>query len=61
MERLPELAAELVRLAPDVIVAPTAPGGIAAKKVTRTIPIVMFLALDPVEAGLVASLCVTRR
>jgi putative ABC transport system substrate-binding protein len=56
LERLPELASELVRLRPDVIVTATTPGGIAAKNATGTIPIVMFLALDPVESGLVASL-----
>ena len=54
-ERLPELAAELVRLKVDVLVAPTTLAVQAAKKATSTIPIVMFAA-DPVGTGLVASL-----
>jgi putative ABC transport system substrate-binding protein len=58
LDRLPELAAELVRLKVDVIVA--AGGHIlvrAAKNATKTIPIVMAgSGLDPVEAGLVESL-----
>jgi putative ABC transport system substrate-binding protein len=56
-DRLPALAAELVRLNVDVIVA--TPGNIpalAVKKVTRTIPIVFTSGADPVTAGLVASL-----
>ena len=44
LERLPELAAELVRLRPSVIVATATPVGIAVKNATRTTPIVMFLA-----------------
>jgi ABC-type uncharacterized transport system substrate-binding protein len=55
-ERLPELAAELVRLKPDVIVANTTSGALAAKRATTTIPIVMTNAGDPVASGLVASL-----
>jgi len=56
-ERLPELAAELVRLQVDVIVARSAPAVQAAKHATRTIPIVMATGgHDPVEAGFVASL-----
>jgi putative ABC transport system substrate-binding protein len=55
-ERLPELAADLVRLKVDVIVAPSNPGILAAQKVTRTIPIVMVIATDPVGLGFVASL-----
>jgi putative tryptophan/tyrosine transport system substrate-binding protein len=51
---LPGLAAELVQLKPDVILAATAPA-LAAKQLTRTIPIVMFSS-DPVGSGLVASL-----
>jgi putative tryptophan/tyrosine transport system substrate-binding protein len=47
-ERLPALAAELVRLPVDVI--------IAARQVTRTIPIVMVAGADPVGAGFIASL-----
>jgi putative ABC transport system substrate-binding protein len=55
-ERLPELAAELVRLKVDlIVVVSTTPAG-AAKKATTTIPIVMTNAGDPVAAGLVASL-----
>ena len=58
LDRLPELAAELVRLKVDIIVVA---GGIqaiqAAKNATKTIPIVMVGAgTDPVEAGLVESL-----
>ena len=55
-ERLAELAAELVRLPVDVIVA-SAPHGVrAAQQATRTIPIVMSTLPDPVGEGLVASL-----
>jgi putative ABC transport system substrate-binding protein len=55
-ERLPALAAELVRLKPDVIVAGITAAALAAKNVTRTIPIVVGVSLDPVGSGLVASL-----
>jgi putative tryptophan/tyrosine transport system substrate-binding protein len=55
-ERFPELAAELVRLRVDCIIVPTTPASLAAKHATQTIPIVMTAALDPVGAGLVASL-----
>ena len=54
-ERFPELAAELVRLKVDVIVVATDKAALAAKQATRTIPIVMVLATDPVSVGLVAS------
>jgi putative tryptophan/tyrosine transport system substrate-binding protein len=54
--RLPDLAAELVRLRADVIVAGANAAVMAVKNATRTIPIVMFLAVDPVGAGLVASM-----
>ena len=54
-ERLPELAADLVRLKVDVIVAAWQ-GAASAKKASTTIPIVMTNAVDPVGAGLVASL-----
>ena len=54
-ERLPGLAAELVRLRVDVIVA-YGPAIQAAQQATGTIPIVMAVALDPVGAGHVASL-----
>src|SRR5712691_8873175 len=55
-ERFPELAAELVRLRVDCIIVPTTPAALAAKHATQTIPIVMTTAIDPVGAGLVASL-----
>ena len=55
-ERLPELAADLVRLKVDLIVTSGGPTPLAAKKATTTIPIVMTSAGDPVGAGLVASL-----
>ena len=55
-ERLPELAADLVRLKVDLIVVSGGPDALAAKKATTTIPIVMTNAGDPVGAGLVASL-----
>ncbi len=54
-ERLPELAAELVRLKVDVLVAGGGPAAFAAKKATSTIPIVVHAA-DPVGTGLVARL-----
>jgi putative ABC transport system substrate-binding protein len=55
-ERLPELAAELVRLRCDVIVAAVTQATLAARDATATIPIVMIGVADPVAAGLVASL-----
>ena len=55
-ERLPDLAAELVRLRPDVIVTTTTPPARAARDSTKTIPIVVVNVADPVGAGLVASL-----
>jgi len=55
-DRLPDLAAELVRLKVDVIVVGGGNATLAAKKATRTIPIVMAVASDPVGSGLVASL-----
>ena len=55
-ERLPELAAELVRLKVDLIVVRGTPATLAAKSATTTIPIVMAASADPVGAGLVASL-----
>jgi putative ABC transport system substrate-binding protein len=54
-DRFPGLAAELVRLKVDVIVAGSFPGAQAAKEATSTIPIVTISA-DPVGTGLVASL-----
>jgi putative ABC transport system substrate-binding protein len=55
-DKLPALAAELVRLKPDVLVVSGAPAAHAAKNATRVIPIVMTNAADPVGTGLVASL-----
>jgi putative ABC transport system substrate-binding protein len=54
--RLPELAAELVRLDLDVVVTPGTPASLAAKKATSTIPIVFAGVADAVGTGLVASL-----
>src|SRR5207249_2974647 len=56
VERLPGLAAELVRRNVDVIVAPAGSAALAAKNATSSIPIVMMFPSDPVELGLVASL-----
>jgi putative ABC transport system substrate-binding protein len=55
-DQLPSLAAELVRLKVDVIVTYTTPATQAAKQATGTIPIVVAAVIDPVAAGLVASL-----
>jgi ABC-type uncharacterized transport system substrate-binding protein len=56
LERLPDLAGDLVRSRPDLIIA--AGGDVApfAKRATGTIPIVMITSADPVQGGLVASL-----
>ena len=56
LDRLPDLAAELVRLKVDVIVASSTPTALAAKNATRTIPIVFVTAGDPVGSGLVAGI-----
>jgi putative tryptophan/tyrosine transport system substrate-binding protein len=56
IDRLPELAAELVRLRLDLIVVLGRAPGLAAKSATTTIPIVMVNVGDPVGTGLVASL-----
>ena len=53
---LDRLAADLVRSKVDLLVAWTTPAALAAKRATRTIPIVMLSVGDPVESGLVASL-----
>jgi putative ABC transport system substrate-binding protein len=55
-DRLPEFAADLVRLKVDVIVALSPPAALAAKNATKTIPIVMRSTSDPIQAGFVASL-----
>ena len=56
VDRLPALAAELVRLKVDVIVSAGTQGVTAAKNATETIPIVMIAVRDPVGTGLIASL-----
>ena len=56
LDRLPDLANELVRLNPRVIVSAPLPAHLAARKATSTIPIVMATGADPVGFGLVASL-----
>ena len=55
-DRLPDLAAELVRLNVDLILVPATQAALAAKQATTTIPIVMAAAVNPVETGLVTSL-----
>jgi putative ABC transport system substrate-binding protein len=56
VERIAELAAELVQLKVDVIVTPTDTAIAAVKRQTQTIPIVMAISTDPVGTGLVTSL-----
>jgi putative ABC transport system substrate-binding protein len=55
-DRLTDLAAELVRVKVDVIVAVVTQASLAAKKATQTIPIVMVAVADPMGSGLIASL-----
>jgi putative ABC transport system substrate-binding protein len=55
VERYPGLAAELVRMNVDVIVAPATPQALAAKQATTSIPIVFVLVADAVGAGLITS------
>jgi ABC-type uncharacterized transport system substrate-binding protein len=55
-ERLPDLAAELVRLKVEVIFASSTPAAVAAQRATSSIPIVIGRVADPVRSGLVASL-----
>jgi putative tryptophan/tyrosine transport system substrate-binding protein len=54
-ERLPALAADLVRRKVDVIITQGTPAALAAKQATTTIPIVMAIVGDPVDSGIVAS------
>src|SRR5262249_20405536 len=56
LDRLPELATDLVRLKVDLIVAPVSTSAQAAHHATRTIPIVMIGVGDPIALGLVGSL-----
>jgi ABC-type uncharacterized transport system substrate-binding protein len=56
LSQLPELAADLVRLKVDIIVASETPAVLAAKRATSEIPIVMAPSGDPVGTGLIASL-----
>jgi len=56
VDRLPDLAADLVRLKVDIIVAAIGTDALAAKHATRAIPIVMASSADPVASGLVESL-----
>jgi putative tryptophan/tyrosine transport system substrate-binding protein len=55
-ERFPAFAAEMVRLRVDLVIAITTPAALAVKHATQTLPVVMTTAIDPVGAGLVASL-----
>jgi len=55
-ERLDQLAAEIVKSRPDVIVTGTSGAAVAAKRATATIPIVMAVSVDPVGLGVVQSL-----
>jgi putative ABC transport system substrate-binding protein len=55
-DRLPPLAADLLRLKVDVIVAVNTPAAVAARNATKTVPIVIMRVADPVKAGLVRSL-----
>ena len=55
-DRLPQLATDLVQIAPDLIVAATAPSAMAARNATASIPLVMVNVGDPVALGFAASL-----
>ena len=56
LDRLPELAAQLVHLKVDLIVAPYTPTAVTAQEATKTIPVVFAIVADPLGVGLVASL-----
>jgi ABC-type uncharacterized transport system substrate-binding protein len=56
LDRLPDLADDLVRAKVDILIAPNTPAAIAAKNATKTIPIVFLDVTDPVGAGLIDSL-----
>jgi len=56
VERFPGLASELVRVQVDLILTRGTPAALAAKRATRTIPVVMAASADPVGTGIVASL-----
>jgi putative tryptophan/tyrosine transport system substrate-binding protein len=56
VERLPDLASELVQLKPDVIFAYGGDVAPHAKRATTSIPIVAMVSNDPVQSGLVASI-----
>lgn len=51
MDRFPQLAEELVRLSPDVIMVAVTPAAVATRKLTKTIPIVCPLLADPIRFG----------
>lgn len=55
-DRLPELAADLLRLKVDVILAVNTPAAKTAKEATTTVPIIIMRVADPIKAGLIASL-----
>lgn len=55
-EKLPELAAELIRRNPDVLFVSTTPASLAAKRATATVPIVFVAVADPLGVGLVPNL-----
>ena len=61
MERLPTLAADLVRIGVDVILTTFNPITAATMKATTTIPIIMINSIDPIGTGLIASLAHPRR
>ena len=60
-DRLPALAADLVRRRPSIIHTGSPPGALAAKAATTTIPIIFSMGEDPIKEGVVASLGLTGR